>query len=225
MSYQAGWPYGPGGHGYPPGWPSPAGYHPAGYYPAPWMLPQRRRGVDAAHLLGTVAVVAIIAVVVLGGIVVNASLVAPSAGTLDLGGVSITAASGWVLVPADSDATGQILQKGDARLEAFIAAQGSDLASGTLLDAEIGSIQDDSDTASASFGAIQQTDTNGYATSDVTFSAMIRTDVGSGTVDGEIYAVVLGDDGVVVEAAAPQGDLGYATGDIATMVRSLRLDQ
>ena len=70
---------------------------------------------------------------------------------------------------------------------------------------------------------------NGKHASEVTFSALVSGDGGSGMVDGELVCLVLPSDGsgyaVFIQVAAPQGDLSSITDDIEAMAGSVELSR
>jgi hypothetical protein len=190
---------------------------------APGLAVDRRR-VRATALVGGV-----IAAVVLGGIVLDAVIPAPSAGTQNVGGtITITAASGWILVPdSTSPGHGVVLQKGDATLSAEVLSSqfsGDSARMMAQVKQELGSL-----VAQISYGDEHQTRVSGNDTTYVLFEAIVsRSGPASGnggTVDGEIVCMVVAGNAVVVEVDAPQGDLQYVTSDVTAMIQNVRAAQ
>jgi hypothetical protein len=179
--------------------------------------------IDRARFVPTVVVAGVIAAVVLGGVGLDRALAAPSAGVVDLGaGVSLTSASGWVLSSADGGVSSGIqLRKADAVLTVQVVDEGYAGNSAELID----SAERDLDGAAAqvSFGDIHALAVNGHDTSAVSFEATVSNSRGSGAIDGEVIAIVIGRDAIVVELAAPQGRLGSAVDDVTTMLDSIRI--
>jgi hypothetical protein len=210
----------PGGPPAPGAWaaPAPASWGP-GAGPYPWWIPPRPRAPVHRRWLATFGVFAMVAAVVIGGIVVDVAIPAPSAGTVNIGGsVTITAASGWVQVE-DPTSSVVILQKGDARLAAQAQPDTTDTSASILAQAE-DSLR--SDAIQVSFSGERRTTTNGHDTSEVSFGALVQGRTGTGTLDGELVAMIVDGYGVLIEAAAPQGDFEYVIGDVQTMVESVR---
>jgi len=178
---------------------------------------------DRARLWPTVAVAAVIAAVVLGGVGLDHALAAPSAGTLVIGGsVTVVAAPGWVVDPAaDGTTPGIQLRNADAVLTAQVMDQSYSGGSGSIIDEAEKELN--VATAQISFGDVHEGPTNGHDTSYVSFQATVTTAGRSGVVDGEVIATILGGNAVVFELAAPQGRLGSAVDDVSTMLESLRV--
>lgn len=179
--------------------------------------------LDRARLGPTVAVAAVIAAVVLGGLGIDRVLAAPNAGILDLGGsVSVTAAPGWVLTPSTDTTTSAIqLRKADAILTAQVVEQGYSGDSAALITEAESEL--DGATAQISFGDPHHRLINGYDTTYVSFQATVTTSARSGVVDGEVVGMVVGGNAVVFELAAPQGRLGSAVDDVSAMLESVRV--
>lgn len=178
---------------------------------------------DRARLLPTVAVAAVIAAVVLGGMGLDRVLAAPSAGTVGIGGsVTITAAPGWVLTPsADSTTSAVQLRKADAILTAQVVDQRYSGDSASLMAQAEKELNDA--TAQISFGDAHHGLINGHDATYVSLQATVTTSGHSGVVDGEVIAMVLGGNAVMLELAAPQGRLGSAVDDVSTMLESVRV--
>jgi hypothetical protein len=186
-------------------------------------------GFDRARLVPTIAVAAVIAAVVLGGLALDGILPAPSAGTQHIdGSVTMTAASGWVLVPArdagsGSGGPGIRLQKGDATLAAQVVGRGYAGDSASIMS-EVRA-QLDAAVAQISYGDQHRTSISGNDSTYVLFEAIVSgsTDGAQpGTIDGELVCMIVSGNAVVVEAAAPQGDLRFVTEDISAMVATVR---
>lgn len=176
-----------------------------------------------ARLLPTVAVAAVIAAVVLGGLGIDGVLAAPSAGTLDIGAsVTITAAPGWVLdSAAEGTTSGVQLRKADAILTVQVIDQAYSGDSASIIDEAEKELA--GPTAQISFGDAHNSPINGHDTTYVSFQATVATSGRSGLVDGEVIAMVVGDDAVLFELAAPQGRLGPAVDDVTAMLESVRV--
>ena len=176
-----------------------------------------------ARLLPTVAVAAVIAVVVLGGLGLDGALASPSAGTLDIGAsVTITAAPGWVLdSAAEGTTSGVQLRKADAILTAQVVDQAYSGDSASIIDEAEKELT--GATAQISFGDAHHSPINGHDTTYVSFQATVTTSGRSGVVDGEVIAMVVGGDAVLFELAAPQGRLGSVVDDVTAMLESVRV--
>lgn len=176
-----------------------------------------------ARLLPTVAVAAVIAVVVLGGLGIDGVLAAPSAGTLDIGAsVTITAAPGWVLDSAAEGTTSGIqLRKADAILTVQVIDQAYSGDSASIIDEAEKELT--GATAQISFGDAHNSPINGHDTTYVSFQATVATSGRSGLVDGEVIAMVVGGDAVLFELAAPQGRLSSVVDDVTVMLESVRV--
>jgi hypothetical protein len=170
-----------------------------------------------------VAVAAVIAVVVLGGLGIDGVLAAPSAGTLDIGAsVTITAALGWVLdSSAEGTTSGVQLRKADAILTAHVIDQAYSGDSASIIDEAEKELA--GATAQISFGDAHNSPINGHDTTYVSFQATVSTSGRSGVVDGEVIAMVVGGDAVLFELAAPQGRLGSAVDDVSAMLASVKV--
>ena len=177
---------------------------------------------DRARLLPTVAVAAVIAAVVLGGLGLDRALAAPSAGILDIGGsVTLTAAPGWVLTPTDATRSGVQLSNADAILTAQVVDESYSGDSASLMaeaEKELNGA-----TAQISFGDPHHSLINGHDTTYVSFQATVTNSGHSGVVDGEVIAMIVGGNAVMLELAAPQGRLGSAVDDVSTMLESVRV--
>jgi hypothetical protein len=186
-------------------------------------------GFDRSRWRPTGIVAVVLAMVVLGGLALDGIIPAPSAGTQNIGGtVSITASPGWVLVSAAGDTSqGISLQKGDATLTAQLLSRNYS-GDSTSVMAQVRA-QLESQVAQISFGDDHETRIGSNDTTYVLFEAIVS---GSGSnsnqtgpVDGELICMIVSDNAVVVEVAAPQGDLQYVTDDVSTMVKTVRAVQ
>lgn len=208
----------------PPGWYGAAGGPPGWYAPiAAATAPAPRASmIDRARLLPTAAVAVIIAVVVLGGIGLDAAIAAPSAGTVAIGdSATITAAPGWVLIsPAGDTSNGVQLQKANATLTAQVASTDYTGDSASMLP---GAEQSLGNSAQISYGDAHRSTVGGNDTTYVAFEAVISSAGQSGIVDGELVCMVVAGDGVVVVVAAPQGYLDPVIDDVSTMLKSVRI--
>ena len=176
-----------------------------------------------ARLRPTVAVAAVIAAVVLGGMGLDRAIASPSAGTLGIGAsLTITAAPGWVLdSAADSTTSGVQLRKADAILTAQVVAQTYSGDSASIIDEAEKELT--GATAQISFGDTHHSPINGHDTTYVSFQATVSTSGRSGVVDGEMIAMAVGADAVLFELAAPQGRLSSAVDDVTVMIESVRV--
>ncbi len=195
--------------------------------PGGWAVPSSvpASRVDRARWRPTALVAAVIAAVVLGGLAIDGIIPAPTAGTQNIGGsVTITAASGWVLIsPSTDKSRGIVLQKGDATLTAQVASQDFSGGSTSLMDQVRAQLA--AQVSQISFGDQHQTRIAGNDSTYVLFEAITSGGGGSGqtgTVDGELVCMVVSGNAVVVEVAAPQGDLQFVTGDVSAMVKTVR---
>jgi hypothetical protein len=188
--------------------------------PAP--LEPRRR------LLPTIVVAAIIALVVPGGLGVDAVIAAPSAGTVTVGGsVTITAAPGWILASSEGDSSGGDasggvrLLKANAILNAQLVSSNYPGDSESMLGEERAALAGDS--AQISYGDVHRTSIGGNDTTFVLFEAVVASGDWSGIVDGELVCMVVEGNAVVVVVAAPQGDLDPVIDDVSAMLVSVRV--
>jgi hypothetical protein len=200
-----------------------------GWAPVPGAVPQGwpqpvapRTSFNRQKWLPTVAVAAVIAGVVLGGIGLDRAIAAPSAGTLELGnGATLTAAPGWAKVES-GDSSGVTLQKGNTRFVVVaVPFQGSAheivIATEKELNSELDSIQ---------FGEVTDTTWSGHDTSVVGFSAVVSGSGGSGggTLDGVVIGMIVKSDGIQMLAVAPVGMLdSSAADDIKAMAASIEV--
>jgi galactokinase len=171
----------------------------------------------------TIVVAGVIAAVSLGGLGLDRALASPSAGVVDLGaGVSLTAAPGWVLSAASGDVSaGTQLRKADAVLTAQVADESYAGTAAQLMDSAELDLR--GATAQISFGDTHGLAVNGHDASAVSFQATVSNSRGSGAIDGEVIAIVIGRDAIVVELASPQWRLGSAVDDVTTMLDSIRV--
>ena len=176
-----------------------------------------------ARLPPTVAVAAVIAAVVLGGMGLDRAIASPSAGTLDIGAsMTITAAPGWVLDSVgEGTMSGVQLRKADAILTAQVVDQAYSGDSASIMDEAEKELT--GATAQISFGDAHNSSINGHDTTYVSFQATVTTSGRSGVVDGEVIAMAVGGDAVLFELAAPQGRLGSAADDVTAMLESVRV--
>lgn len=182
--------------------------------------------VGVARLAATVGVAAIVAGVVLGGIVLDDAIAAPSAGTVVVGGpVTMTAAPGWILATSPSGATGSAsgieLQKSDAILTAQVVASDYTGDSASVLSSQEQSLSGEA--AQVSYGAVHTTSIGGHDTTYVTFEASVMSAHGPGIIDGELICMVVVSEAVVVMVGAPQGDLSSFIDEVSTMLASVRV--
>ena len=222
--------YGQPGYGQPgygqPGYGQPvAQYGQPGYPPQAWppaaQAAARQSSFDRRRFVPTLAVAGIIAAVVLGGLGLDGTLAAPSAGKVAVGNsVTITAAPGWVR--AEDDSSGAVtLQKANAQLIVQVVTYvGS--AGAALAEVE-SSIRSEAD--QVSFGAEDDGTIGGHDVAMAGFEAVVSGSSGSGTVDGEIICMIAGGNAIVFEAVAAQGYLGDVVDDIKAMVSSVEVGQ
>lgn len=207
------------------GGPSPESLPRAGWQPAradpPW---SDAAEPDRAAWGWTVALVALILGVVLGGSLLDRSVPSPSIGEVLVGpGVTVVAAPGW-FEPAGGEADGSqptILQNGDVSL-AIVAEPAAGARPRDLLEAIERAWRGDSAVSQVAFRAVADRGVAGLDGATVGYEAWLSS---SGVpIDGEVV-VAVGDIGtaVVFNCYAPQGDLGGALGDLELMVGSLRL--
>ncbi len=209
-------------------------------HPAPsWKPPAPRRGFDRSRLAPTFVVAAIMAGVVLGGIGLDRVMAAPSAGTVALGGsIEMDAAPGWVLAPAGasdgpagSRAVGESsgpsasggwieLRKSDALLYATVIDQSYSGGAAAILSQQETDLE--SETAQVSFGDEQNVTVGTNPTAMAVFEAVVSDTAQSGTVDGELVAMVVDGHAVAIEVFIPQGGFGSISDDVAAMVSSVR---
>jgi hypothetical protein len=205
----AGW----GRAGQGPGWGRPAW--------GPRWPSARSVARPKASLLPTFLVASVIAVVVLGGIGLDAAI----AGTVTVGGpVVMTAASGWVLAESNDPTSGFVeLRKASAILTAQVVSSSYAGSSASLLAVERESL--DAEVAQISYGDQRITSINGHDTSYVVFGATVTSGGHSGVIDGELICMIVEGNAVVIVVAAPQGDLNRVVDDVSAMIESVRVAQ
>jgi hypothetical protein len=170
-------------------------------------------------------VAAIVAVVVLGGLLADSVIAAPGAGTVAISGpVDMTAAPGWVLSTSAGSITGGVaLQNASALLVAQVVSTAYGGDDRQLLTDSKSSLQ--ANTAQIWFGDDRRVTRGGREASEVTFSALVSSAGSSGVVDGELVCLVLKSGGntyaVLIQVGVPQGGLSTLIGDIDTMAASL----
>ena len=231
----------PPGWSPPPNWAPPQGWGPPQNWapPAGWAPPRRwappagwgpgwtpaGRSMDRSRLLPTLLVALVIVAVVGGGIAVDASITAPSAGTLIVNGtVSVTAAPGWVEVTSDDPSfTGVELRKANAILTAQVDATDYTRDSATLLASERPSL--DAEVAQISYGDPATTMIGGHDTTSVVFEATVASGSQSGVVDGELICMVVDGNAVVILVAASQGHFDAVSDDVTAMLRTVKATQ
>jgi len=210
------------GPGMGPGWGMPPGVGPGwgrGWGPG-WTLPSR--ATDMSRLLPTLLVGAVIAAIVLGGLMADAAIAAPSAGTLAVdGAVTITAAGGWVAAKSD-DATfsGVELRKADAILTAEVVASNYTGTAESVLGEQRFSL--DAEAAQIGYGDERVSAMSGYDAASVAFEATVSSGSRTGVIDGELVSMVVDGNAVVILAAAGQGDLDPVMDDVTAMLDSIR---
>jgi hypothetical protein len=204
-----------------------------------WMPPAARRAFDRSRLAPTLAVAAIVAGVVFGGIGLDRAIAAPSAGTVGLGGaIEMDAAPGWVLAPADSggnsgNSGGSVgsggsggsggwieLRKSDGLLFATVTDQGYRGNVAAILAEQESALK--SETAQISFGDEQDTEVGANPTAMAVFEAVVSDSRQSGTVDGELVAMVVDGNAIAFQVFIGQGEFGSISDDIVAMVSSVR---
>ena len=199
--------------------------------PAPtWAPTAKSPGFDRSRLAPTLAVAAIVAGVVLGGIGLNRAIAEPSAGTVSLGGtIEMHAAPGWVLAPADpsggsgagSGSGGWVeLRKSDGLLYATVTDQSYRGDAAAILAQQESDLK--SEAAQISFGDEQDLTVGANPTATVVFEAVVSDGAQSGTVDGELVAMVVDGNAVALQVYIAQGEFGSISDDVAAMVSSVR---
>jgi hypothetical protein len=160
-----------------------------------------------------------VAIVVLGGLGLDHAIAAPSAGTLTVGGaMRLTAAPGWVLVQATDSSSGIELRKADAILTVQVASPDYAGTAATLLAEQRPSL--DAESAQVAYGDVHATTINGYGTSFVVFQATVVSQH-SGVLDGELIAMIVNGNALVVFVAARQGHLDPVIDDVTAMLKSI----
>jgi hypothetical protein len=189
-----------------------------------WAPPARVYGFDRSRLLPTLAVAAIVAGVVLGGIGLDSSIAEPSAGIVSLGGtVTMDAASGWVLSPADANdgSSGWVeLRKSDALLYATVTDESYRGDPAAILAQQESDLK--SETAQISFGDEQDVTVGNNPSDMVVFEAVVSDSSQSATVDGELVAMVVDGNAVVLQVFIAQGGFGSISDDVVAMLSSVR---
>ena len=199
-------------------------------HPTPaWTPPVARPAFDRSRLAPTLAVAAIVAGVVLGGIGLDRAIAEPSAGTIGLGGtIEMDAAPGWVLAPADAGGSGGSggsggwieLRKSDGLLYATVTDQSYRGEAAAILAGQESELK--SQTAQISFGDERDVTVGANPTAMAVFEAVVSDRSQSATVDGELVAMVVDGNAVALEVFISQGEFGSISDDIAAMVSSVR---
>jgi hypothetical protein len=179
---------------------------------------------DVSRLAATVAVAVVIAAVVLGGIGLDHAIAEPSAGTVSLGGtIRMEAAPGWVLAPANESGFpgGWIeLRKSDALLYATVTDESYRGDPAAILAQQESDLK--SETAQISFGDEQDVTVGNNPSAMVVFEAVVSDSSQSATVDGELVAMVVDGNAVVLQVFIAQGGFGSISDDVVAMVSSVR---
>ncbi|HEY5487251.1 MAG TPA: hypothetical protein VIK06_06345 [Candidatus Limnocylindrales bacterium] len=193
-------------------------------HPTPaWTPPATRPAFDRSRLAPTLAVAAIVAGVVLGGMGLDRAIAEPSAGTVSLGGtIEMDAAPGWVLAPADAGGSGGWieLRKSDGLLYATVTDQSYRGEAAAILAAQESELR--SETAQISFGDEQDVTVGANPTVMAVFEAVVSDSSQSATVDGELVAMVVDGNAVALEVFISQGEFGSISDDVVAMVSSVR---
>ncbi len=178
---------------------------------------------DRARWLPTLVVGAIIAAVTLGGLGLDKVIAAPSAGTVAIGGsVTITAASGWVLITPEGDTSGGIqLQKANVVLTAQVVSSNYSGTSAAMISEAERELS--SESAQISYGDAHRGTISGNDTSYVAFEATMTSGQQSGIVDGELVCMVVGSNETILVVAAPQGHLESVVDEVSEMLKSVRV--
>jgi hypothetical protein len=212
-------------YGQPQGWTPPQGWGPppgwgGNRWPA-WWQTQRRPGFHWSRLPATLFVAFAIGAVVVGGVVADVAIAAPSAGTVVVGGsVTLTAASGWVRESSDDPSfSGIELRKANAVLTAEVVHSGYTGDSAALMNEQKPSLE--AEVAQVSYGDPQTTTINGHDTTSTAFEATVTSGGQSGVIDGEFVCMVVDGNGVAILAAAEQGHLDPVIDDVTAMLRSV----
>ena len=214
----------------PPGWYAPMAAQPPGAPPPGWYGPvvapasaTRTSQSDRARWLPTFVVAAIVAGVVLGGIGLDETMTAPSAGSVSIGGlVSMTAGPGWVLVSPAGDTSGGIeLQKANAILTAEVVSESYSGDSASMIGDAKRALGGSS--AQISYGDPHHTTIGGHDTTYVAFEATVASGGRSGIVDGELVCMVVQRNEIVIVVAAPQGHFDPVVDDVSAMLKSVRV--
>jgi hypothetical protein len=169
----------------------------------------------------TMAVAAIIAVLVLGTQVVNDAIPTPAGAdqatgaTVEVGpGVQITRLSGWV-VKAHKDAPGIRLQKGGVFIDLYpetFAGDSVALANAYLTDV----LEPDATDVSAS--GVEVVDIRAGPAARFTYVGIFTG--ASGTIEGEVTALP-GSPAVIVDAWGAEGALGDLLGEVRAMLETI----
>ena len=194
-------------------------------HPSPvWTSRDRGSRFERSRLAPTLVVAAILAGVVLGGIGLDRAIAAPGAGTVGLGGtIEMDAAPGWVLAPADAggNSPGWIeLRKSDALLYATVTDQSYRGDAAAILAGEESALR--SQTAQISFGDEHDSAVGANPAAMAVFEAVVSDGAQSGTVDGEVVAMVVDGNAVALQVFIGQGEFGSIADDVAAMVSSVR---
>ena len=207
-------------------WMGPAGHAVTPFPPSTWAAPLPARAIGPCpRWAATIAVAAVIAAVVLGGLVTDSAIAAPSAGTVTVSGpVTITAASGWTVSDSAGAITGGVaLQKSNAILVVQVVATDYTGTDRQLLSDAEETFR--SEMGQVSFGESKVLSLGGREASEVTFSALVSSTGSSGVIDGELVCLVAGSGGssyaVLVQVGVPQGYLDTISTDVETMAASV----
>jgi hypothetical protein len=214
-------PYGQPQYGQPPYGQPPYGQPgQAGWAAGPFPGAVRKPAFDRQKWLPTVAVAAIVAAVVLGGLGLDKVIAAPSIGTVDVGNsVTVQAAPGWVRSDNGGGGGGVALQKANAQVT--IEAVTFDGSASTELGDVERSIS--SEAAQISFTEEQDGTIGGRDVAMAGFEAVVSGQSGTGTVDGEVICMSVGGNAVVFVVVTPQGELDQVVDDVKAMVSSVEV--
>ena len=211
-------------------WPPAAAPWDGAHQAPAWKAPARRPAFDRSRLAPTLAVAAIVAGVVFGGIGLDRAIAAPSVGTVGLGGtIEMDAAPGWVLAPPDASGNsgnsggsgGWVeLRKSDGLLFATVTNQGYRGNVAAILAEQESQLK--SETAQISFGDEQDVTVGTNPTAMAVFEAVVSDSAQSGTVDGELVAMVIDGNAIAFQVFIGQGEFGSISDDIVAMVSSVR---
>ncbi|MGZ6265727.1 MAG: hypothetical protein ACXWN4_02320 [Candidatus Limnocylindrales bacterium] len=200
-----------------------------------WGAPPARPAAPAAgaaarpRWAGTLAVAAIVAAVVMGGIVADDAIPVPSAGRVAISPpVYMTAAPGWVTTAAVGAVTdGLALQNSRALLIAQVLGTNYDGDARRLLETAMADFG--ADAAQITYGDERDVVINGNGASEITFSALVSDAGSSGMIDGELACLVVPSGGhryaVFIQVGAPQGDLSSVTEAVDAMAGSVEVGQ
>ena len=191
-------------------------------------------GLDPAMKRPTIIVAAVIVALVVGTQMLNALIPGPAAGgngssggttngttSFDLGrGVSVTPPAGWVVREQPSVLEGIRLQRGGVIVDLLVAPYGGTPTE--LLSTYADQVLKEDANSLTVHDVVVTGAGNGRPAARAKYDGIFK---GSGHLEGELSTQVFGSTGVIVDAAARQGALEGALGDVHQMLGTIEVSQ